>query len=307
MLNEESNQRIKFAYKLEGWSFEDGNQDALKRDADKILPSEYLAEMERTIFCPACFTNLIRVPKHKEHFSNGRDAYFAHLGKYKEIDCDLRTKRTEGKRYDSYEEAQKAIDNENLVIISSFLQEKPESPENPAGEYDETPVEDQNGPATEVPIARHNGESFVLPSKISTVAGICRNFDENLYKHYHLPGRKNAVRLIDLLQNIADVTEEDDSPKLYYGLIKRSFSAARNPQPHNIRMTELVNHPSVYDFYLKVSEEISIRKGINEQSVGRVVLMYGKITENGIGLAIERLKWGEFALLPMQYNQLLIT
>lgn len=305
MPNKELNQRIKFAYKLEGWSFENGNQNVLKKDAQKIIPSEYLAEMEGYIFCPACFTNFIRVPKDKEHFSNGRDAYFAHLGRYKNIECDLRTKRVEGKRYDSYEEAQRAVDDENLVIISGFLQETPERPENPAGEYDETPVEDINGPATEVPIARHNGESFVLPSRISTVAGICRNFDENLYKYYHLPGRKSAVRLIDLLHNIADVTEEDDKPKLYYGLISQSFSAAQNPQPYNIRMTKLINHPAVHDFYLKATEEISGRKGINNQSAGRIMIMYGKITQNGIGLAIERLKWGEFALLPIQYNHLL--
>lgn len=307
MPNGESSQRIKFAYNLKGWSFENGSQRVLKRDADKVIPSEYQADMEGSIFCPACFTNLIRVPKEKEHFSNGRDAYFAHLGRYKYIDCDLRTKRAEGKRYDSYEEAQRAIDDENLVIISGFLQEKPERPENPIGEYDETPVEDENGPATEVPIARHRGESFVLPSKISTVAGICRNFDENLYKYYHLPGMQNAVRLIDLLHNIKNVTEEDDKPKLYYGEIRRSFSAAQNPQPHNIRMTKLANSPAIHDFYLKATEEISSRKGINDQSVGRIVIMYGKVVENGIGLAIERLKWGEFALLPIQYNQLLNT
>jgi hypothetical protein len=302
-----SNQRIKFAYRLNGWTYEDGNKNSLRDQADKVLPSEYTAEMEGEIFCPGCYTNLIRVPKDKEHFSNGRDAYFAHMGKYKEIKCDLRTKRPEGKRYDSYEEAQKAIDDENLVIISGFLQEKPERPNDPAGEYDETPVEDQNGPQSEVPISRHNGESFALPSKITTVAGICRGFDNNLYKYYHLPGRKHAVRLDDLLKNIQDVVEEDEKPKFYFGEIKRSFSAAKNPEPYNIRMTELISNADIADFYLKSSEDISQRKGIHNDSVGKIVIMYGKVTENGIGLSIERLKWGEFSLLPQQYNNLLNT
>ena len=307
MAKEESNQRIKFSYRLSGWSFENGNKNLLRDQADKVLPSEYTSEMEGEIFCPGCYTNLIRVPKDKEHFSNGRDAYFAHMGKYQQVKCDLRAKRAEGKRYDSYEEAQKAIDDESLVIVSGFLQERPEAPNDPAGEYDETPVEDENGPQSEVPISRHNGESFVLPSKITTVAGICRGFDNNLYKYYHFPDKKHAVRLVDLLQNIKNVLDEDESPKLYYGEIKRSYCPAENPGPHNIRMTELISNAAIADFYLKATEEISQRKGINDNSPGRIVIMYGKVTESGIGLSIERLKWGEFALLPQQYNNLLNT
>lgn len=307
MANEEPNQRIKFAYQLDGWLYEEGNQAQLKAQAEKVIPSDYTSDMEGSIFCPACFTNLIRVPKDKDHFSNGRDAYFAHIRKYQEVKCDLRTKRAEGKRYDTFEEAQRAIDDENLVIISGFLQERPEAPQAPAGTYDETPVEDANGPVADVPIGRHNGESFLLPSKISTVAGICRNFDENLYKYYHLPGRRNAVRLIDLLHDVKDVTEEDDGERLYFGLVKRSFCTAKNPQPHNIRMTELHCNRAVHDFYLKMTEEISQRKGINDNASGRIVIMYGKVTENGIGLCVEGLRWGEFALLPAQYNYLLST
>ena len=307
MKKEETNQRIKFAYRLNGWTFESSNENTLKSKADKVLPSEYMAEMEGEIFCHACYTNLTRVPKNKDHFSNGRDAYFAHMSKYKDIKCDLRTKRPEGKRYDSYEEAQKAVDDENLVIISEFLQEKPERLNDIAGEYDETPVEDQNGPKSEVSISRHNGDSFVLPSRITTVAGICRGFDNNLYKYYHLPGRSNPIRLLDLLNNIQDVVEENETPKFYYGVIKNSASAAENPQPYNIRMTELISNTAITDFYLKASEEICDRKGISNNSVGRILIMYGSITESGIGLSIEKLKWGEFSLLPKQYNSLLNT
>lgn len=307
MAKDKSNQRIKFAYKLNGWSFENGNKNSLRDSAGKILPSEYTAEMEGVIFCPGCYTDLIRVPKDKEHFSNGRDAHFAHMGKYKDIKCDHRTKRPEGKRYDTNEEAQKAIDDENLVIVSGFLQEKPERPNDPAGEYDETPVEDDNGPESEVPISRHNGESFLLPSKITTVAGICKCFDNNRYKYYHFPEKKHAVRLIDLLKNIQGVLEEDEVPKLYYGEIKRSNNAVENPESYNIRMTELISNAKIPDFYLKASEDISQSKGISDDSAGRIVIMYGKVTVSGIGLSIEKLKWGEFSLLPQQYNNLLIT
>jgi hypothetical protein len=146
-----------------------------------------------------------------------------------------------------------------------------------------------------------------LPSKITTVAGICRNFDENLYKYYHLPERQNAVRLIDLLHNVENITEEDPIPRFYYGLIKKIYSPANNPKPHNIRMTELVCNPSVRDFLLKPTIELAQQKGITQSAIGRIVIMYGSVTVSGIGLSIENLHWGEFALLPRQYHNLLGT
>jgi len=305
MAKYEPNQRIKFAYKLEGWSYERGSQSELKRAGEKVLPSEYTHDMEGGIFCPGCFTNLIRVPKEADYFSNGRDAYFAHLRKYKQVKCDLRVKRSEGKKFDTYEEAQKAIDDENLVIVSGFMQEKPQGQQDPAGVYDETPVEDMNGPVSEVPIARHAGESFSLPSKITTIAGICRNFDENLYKYFILPGRQNAVRLIDLLKDVREVIEVDSTRRMYFGKIIRSYTPVNNPASHNTRMTELVGAPSVRDFYLKEEHGISSSKGINDKTDERYVLMWGEVGTNGVGLCIEGLSWGEFALLPAQYNYLL--
>lgn len=140
MSGSDSKRRIRYALHLIGWSFENGSKNKLNTDALKVEPSEYQKSMEGNIFCPVCFTNLNRVPKDKDHFSNGREAYFGHLPAYKKIDCDLRSEKPEGKRYNSYEEAQKTIDDENLVIVSGFITEKPELPEEPTGEYDETPV-----------------------------------------------------------------------------------------------------------------------------------------------------------------------
>jgi len=298
-------QRIKYGLHLEGWSFENGDQLQLQNDASIVLPSEYTEAMEGNIFCPVCKTNLTRVPKNKEHFTNVRKPHFSHQKKYKSIQCDLRVKRSEGKQYENFEEAQKAIDDENLVIVSSFLSRKPERQADAAGQYDETPVEDQEGPPSMVPLARHTGEELSLPSKITTVAGICRKFDDNLYKYYFMPGRQHPVPLIDLLQNIKDVIEEDHVPRLYWGRIKRSFTPKRNPQPENMRMTELECASSIPDFYLKTSDGIGREKGINDETSNRLVLMWGKVTRNGVGLCIEGVNWGEFALLPSKYNYLL--
>ncbi len=306
MPQEESSLRIKFAYRLKGWKFESGSKAKLISSADRVQTTEYTKDMKGEIFCPGCFTNLNKVPEDKDYLRNGRKAHFSHLRKYRHVTCDLRSQRTEGKRYETHEEAQQAIDNESLVIVSGFLQTAPEpATKTQAGPYVETPVEDENGPDSKVPLGRHNGETFSLPSKITTIAGMCRNFDVNLYKYYHLPDKQHAIRLIDLLHNIEDVEKEDIEPKFYYGWVKRSYCTVENPTTNNVRMTELRCNNSVKDFYLKASNGMSERKGINDDTADRIVIMYGNITSSGIGLCVNNPHWGEFALLPEEYNYLL--
>lgn len=301
---DEANRRIKFAYHLDGWRYEDGDRAMFRKNGVKVAPSEYTQDMEGYLFCPGCYTNLNRVPKDKDYFSNGREAYFAHLQAYKSVKCDLRSTKPEGKKYNTYEEAQKAIDDENLVIVSGFLKDKPELPKNDKGEYDETLVEDVAGPISEAPIARHSGESFKLPSRIKTIKGLCRNFDDNLYKYYYFPGQQYAIRLLDLLHDVRQIKEEDEKPKLYYGIVKNSFNAGLTSR--NVRMTELECNPLVKDFYFKAVDREAQEKGIHDDTKGRILIMYGTVSESGIGLSIEKLGWGEYALLPEKYNELLI-
>lgn len=304
----EPNRRIKFALYLEGWCYEKGNKEILLKDALKVVPSEFVIEMDESIFCPVCTTNLKRVPKDKEYTSNGRAAYFSHIRKYTDIDCDLRSVKPEGKYYDTYEEAQKAIDDDNLVIVKGFLKAKPELLNGPDGEYDETSVEDQAGPHSQVPISRHHGETFTLPSKITTVAGICRKFDDNLHKYYLFGHQKHAVMLSDLLQDVSTVNEVNDSPKLYFGKIESTYHLGNFKKPTNIRNTYLINHKKtegVADFVIKLTDEEQKAHGIGDDSVGRIVLVYGLITVSGAGLCFSKLDWGEFALLPSKYNYLL--
>lgn len=306
MSESESNRRIKFAYHLFSWSYEDGDKSLLRKTAERIIPSDFRLEMDGDIFCPGCYTNLNRIPKEKDHFKNGREAYFSHHRRYTNISCDLKSTKPEGKRYDSFEEAQKAIDDENLVIVSGFLKEKPEIVIDSNSEYNETPVEDIAGPLANVPIARHNGESFTLPSKVTTVNGICRNFDENLYKYYYFPNQSNAIRLIDLLHDIRNVSEETTTPKLYYGRIISTTHLGEYKRPDNIRMTYLSNNqPEVADFCLKLPHKEQESHGIGDKSGGRIVIVYGVVKESGVGLCFNKLGWGEFALLPEKYGNLL--
>ena len=185
------------------------------------------------------------------------------------------------------------------------MQDRPSKHDGTAEPYGQSAVEDEDGPDATIPIGRHRGEEFSLPSKITTIGGLCRRFDANLYKYFVLPNTDVARKLSDVLIDIATVTDECDVPRLYYGIILRSRNAGQNPKPSNIRMTRLRAHPNVPDFTIKVQASDQEEKGINDESAGRIVLFWGEITASGIGLAVSRLAWGEFALLPEKYQKLL--
>ncbi|KAB7691842.1 hypothetical protein [Plesiomonas shigelloides] len=295
---------IKFALYLEDWSYETGDKKYLKKEAKEVAVTEYTTEMKGHIFCPECSVGLFRSPEGKDYDTNGRKAFFAHSRKY-QPSCSLRVKKAEGKRYDSEELAKKAIDDDELVVIKGFMKKKPEAPKihNPQP-YQGEPVEDIDGELSSTPIGRHNGESFNLPSRITTVRGICRNFNKNLYKYFHLPGRKNAVQLKNLLVDIKTVKQVDDLPKFYYATISKSWNCGKTP--NNIRQT-MFDYPrgEYVDFCLKATDAISQEHGIDDNSKGKVVIMYGTVTESGIGLSIEDVGWGEFAVLPEKYVNLL--
>jgi len=299
--------RIPFAYHKEAWNPKNGNPAELCATAVKIIPSEYQSHMDGKIFCPACFTNLNRVPKEKELFSNQRESFFSHQKRWRNVKCDLRTNKPKGKKYNSWEDARRAVENKELVIISGFIQDEPELDENQLpGDYHETAVEDIDGPPAPAPLARHVGEDLELPSKITSVMGFCRSFDEHLLKYYQLPDRRFPMRLIDLLHDIRNVTETDDIPKLYYGVIRSSQNMGKTP--NNVRMTWLECNAAANDFCLKTIDRVATRKGIrtSKDSKGRIIIMYGKIVASGIGLSISHPGWGEYAVLPEKYNNLLI-
>jgi hypothetical protein len=299
--------KMPYAHHLPGWKFDGGSREVLKASR-RVAPDEYEQEMMGSLFCPSCYTNVERTPKEKNISTNGRAPFYRHLQHWKHIACVRRAKKPAGKRYDTWEEAKRAIEHEHLAIVKEFLQVKPELRLVQGGEYDETPVEDIEGPLSEVPIGRHEGESFELPSKITTVAGICRDFEKNKDKYFFLPQAAHAVKLAELLTDIADVDydimDTTQTPRLYYGKIMASHNAGSHD--NSTRMTRLVCNPAVKDFYLKLPNGFCRDKGITDKSNGRIVMFFGKITESGIGLAATHLAWGEVALVPTKYNELLI-
>ncbi|WP_122286819.1 hypothetical protein [Pseudomonas syringae group genomosp. 3] len=300
--------KIAYAHHLPGWKFETGSRETLKASR-RVAPDEYEDEMMGSLFCPGCYTNVERTPRKKDVFTNHRDPFYRHLKRWQHVGCVLRAKKPVGKRYETWEEARQAVEHEHLAVVNEFLQDKPEVDLSSGTEYDETPVEDLAGPLSDTPIGRHHGDSFELPSIISTVAGICRNFEKNKDKYFVLPGSIHAVKLAELLTDVIDLDKSIlgrvQAKKLYFGIIISSRNAGS--QRYNIRMTRLRCASAAGDFTVKMPDGFCRDKGITEDAVGRIVMFYGVISKNGSGIAVEDMAWGEIALVPKKYNELLIA
>lgn len=296
--------RIRHALHLPGWVFNTGSEPVLRGSGKPVLVSEYQREMKGEIFCPECTCPLFRSPEEVEANKSGRNAYYAHR-KNTKTECGLRTKKAEGKKYLTEEEAAQAIVDGKLVIVKGFMKEKPVSPDKETKEYDQTAVEDEQGEVSEVAIGRHRGEKFNLPSSLTTVRGLCRNFDENLYRYYVFPEKQHAQLLADALRNVTTLESTTDSPILGYGRI----ITIREPgnHPYSTRFVKLAFEAKggYGDFSVMISQREADQHDLNNQSIGRFAIFYGRISVNGTGLSVKNIGWGEVALLPTKYEKYL--
>lgn len=296
---------IKYALYLQKWNYEDGDKQILRDRGTRIQATDYHEDMKGHIFCSECSAPLFRSPEKRDYAKNGRKAFFAHARSIKS-ECSLRVRRSPGKTYINEEEAKQAVANGELIVISALMAEKPEAPQidGPVF-YEVEPNEAINGPVTDAAIGRHNGEIFKLPSKITTIRGLCRSFDEKLNTYFLLPGQQAAKTLRDQLTPISNIKEKDLTPRLYIGKVSHHMNMG--PQPHNIRQIFLeFNRTKEYrDLCIKAEAGLSDEHGITQDVKGRILIAYGPIRTSGTGLAIPKLGWGEFALLPQQYEYLI--
>jgi hypothetical protein len=301
---DEKQHRIAFAYFLEDWKFQPDSKDYLELNGEKITPEEYRPEMKNAVFCPECSTPLSRTPEEAEIFSNERTAHFRHRGKYKEIYCSLRVSRASGLQYQSEEEVRKAVQNQNLVLIGGWAAEPPDIQDNgdlEDLEFRQTQIEDPDGPVTEVPLGRHTGEKVLLPTKVSSVLSICRNFDKNIHRAFYFPDSQYALHLRSVLYDVNRLEENKipDRANLFFGkIVKYRKLSAR----HVIYLeTENFSELKVYTW-----PRFDGRKKIDSKSLGRVLLFYGTISDRAEG--VPRCKtesWGQYSLLPPQYEKFL--
>lgn len=295
--------KMEYAWYNDEWDYDRNNIGELRARHQIITVEQFSQEMEGKVFCPLCFTPLSRSPRDKAVFSNGRSAHFRHQPSFIDVSCPNRSVRSDGLKFDTEEEARRAIENDQLAVIHGFLKDKPEAHEGHHKPYDHSAVEDSAGPIARLPISRYRGESFSVPSQFTTVRGICRNFDRNLEKYFTLPEQVYPQRLRDILVNVSNVRDITDISSIYYGKIQQ---VDVHGGANGTRMIRLEYPRGEYaDFYFKQSNASADDHGVDGQSVGRFLLMYGPIGINGIGLCIEHVAWGEFALLPQQYDHLL--
>lgn len=304
-----SNQQ-KIAKHLNGFDISTSSLEFLNTNATPVMINEVTAEMKGSLFCPKCGVGVFRNPS-EGLFSNGRKASFSH--KQSDIPCIWRSKRKIGLNFENESEANHLIESDQLAIVSGFMKDKPEPLPNASGVYNQTPVESEDGENIDISIPRHDGSTISLPSKIMSVNGICRNLHKNYDKHFILPNIDQPELLSYLLTNIESMTEEnlsrmstdgDQKERLYYGRIiaVRDFPPNRDD---NKRFVYLKEHSSVKDFCLKGYIGDLNDHGLTENNVGQYLLIWGKISTNGIGYSIDHPTWGEYGILPSKYNILL--
>ncbi|QJQ93954.1 MULTISPECIES: hypothetical protein [Halomonadaceae] len=295
--------QIEHAWYSPTWEYDENDYQSLIENHIVISIEQYSSEMHGFLFCPLCHTPLSKSPSEKMHFSNGRSAHFKHLPSFSHIRCAHRSLRAQGLKFDSEEDARRAIDDEQLAVVHEFIKEKPVAIENEADPYDQSQVEDMDGPLANFPISRHRGEHFIVPTRIKTVHGICRRFDHNLERYYVLPGMTNPVQLRSLLRDASKIETTIEIPALYYGVITNINSPFK--RPHNVAMIMVSYSGGHADFCIKTTNASAKEHGIDNNSKGRYVMFFGPISTNGVGLCFNNPGWGEYSILPEKYNHLI--
>ena len=274
----------------------------LERKGIPLTPEEFDVSMKGKIFCPICTTPLSRSPDMRSVSTNSRTAHFKHKPTYSKVPCRLKTKKKEGLSYKNEEEASKAIEDEALVIVSDWMSQPPSDDDDldENGEFNQTAIEDEDGPDTEIAIGRHKGREFKLPSKISSVTALCRDFDKNLHRGYHLPDSKFPMLLSDMLFDTDRITEDTDKKKrLFFGKIVDY----RRLSKRNIIYIE---NEEFGEFKIYTWPRFDERKHIDGKSEGRYILFHSTLSwEGGIPRSFVD-NWGQYSLLPQKYEKHLV-
>ncbi|EMX6282670.1 hypothetical protein AB7188_18050 [Providencia rettgeri] len=306
-----ANRRIAYAYFDPKWIKKE--HSVLKLIRNEVEPLDYSLDMKGHLICPQCYEPLIRVPADPSisMMSNGRDALFRHLPDQDAPFCLLRSGTLFGKRYSSEEEAKKAVEDEELIIIDGFMQERPENKiyddfDSGESEY-ESSLESSDGRLVDIPVSRHNGESFKLPSRVTSVQSLCANFRQNYYREIFVVNKSgNVLRYLfcDSLKNINDIDDEVNVENFYFGEIESIDKHTK----HSTIWLKLRQPKRYADFRVRVWNEVAVPRGIIEGKVeGRIVVFYASVSSVGTGFWTKELNWGEIALLPKKYSDFLIN
>lgn len=282
------------------WKIEDGFA-ALIKGSQHISIEEYDEQMKGKIFCPKCKNPTFKTPTKTIFDRKGRRFFSHNKG---DDECEWRIAKVIPFYFNTEEDVDKAIADRDLVVIQDFMSTPPENlPNGRAVFYNEVPL-DREGDHMERPLARHVNPGRAWPTTISTVRSIARGFDRNLSRYYSFPENPEPVQLRESLHNILDIPEEPERERkrLYYGRIE---VIVRNPNIVMIWLNYPRNKNGHADFCIKTTHPLIAEYGINDDHVGRYLLFYGKIQNNGVGLCVFKPTYGEIAVLPQNYNEII--
>lgn len=299
---EESNHRIAYAlYMRQKWVFGKDTHEILQEKGEPVTPEEFDVAMKGKVFCPICTTPLSRSPDEGAVSTNSRTAHFKHKPTYKKVPCRLKTKKSEGLSYKNEEDAKKAVENEELVIVSDWMAHPPTDDDDidDMGDFRQTAIEDEDGPETDVAIGRHRAHEFKLSSKISSVTALCKGFDKNLHRGYQLPETKYPMLLSDMLFDVNRITEDTNKNKrLFFGKIVDYRKLDRR----NIIYVECDNFS---EFKIYTWPSFDGRKHIDKSSLGSYLLFHSFLEWEGDTPKCFLNSWGQYSVLPKKYEKYL--
>jgi len=243
--------------------------------------------------------------------TNEVPAYYKHLKDDNAPFCSLRCGPIQYKKYASQEDAKKAVEDEELIVISGFLESRPDNNPRIDSEGSEVPVdshfERKNGKEVSLPISRHHGESFKVPSQVTSVQSSCVNFDHNYYREIYLvgaDGKAKRYRFCDSLKEINDITEGSSDPAFFFG----TFWKIEKFTGHSNVWLKINQGTSFRDFRVRITNDTAEGRGFfNDKNRGRITVFYSRVDEVGMGYMTPQLGWGEVALLPAKYDDFLIS
>lgn len=296
----EGSHRIPFGYYSQGFRYKENSLRELREIGEPVTPEEYEDSMQDKVFCPSCSVYLTRAPRDYDVTTSGMVAHFRHRKGFNDVECNLRTTTPKGKRYGNEESIRKALEDGELAIVSDWASEPPALPNEASdAEFDRAQLHDEEGEPVDIPLGRHDGESFRVPSKISSVFSLCRNFPQNLTRYYYFPTSQAPVMLKDLLAPALKANEDYlEKPLLYYGKIKNVIRL-------NYRNILKIECDKFGRINLFTYPEFDKRKHIDKSAIGRILLFHCSLdmVQEQPRSMIDN--WGQYALLPNNYERFL--
>jgi len=264
--------------------------------AETLNWDEYNDEIHyKKIFCPRCKVGLKRTPRTKNRNARGIEAYFAHHES--DIECAWHTQTTKGIRHLNEEDTWKAIDDENLTVVTQWSDVPDEENwVNGRPVYtgpNENPFSDE---ATEATLGRYSSGEIPLPNRITSVRTIAINIDAYKHKAIMLPDSGQATEVQSLLRPLdSDEFDIDGNSYLYYGRVK-SFVYG-DPDRGDLNFANIENATQKTSIW--IPKQISDTRQFGENTEGRVLLIYGYLARKPMGrYAIRVQQLGQIAYVP---------